>query len=43
VAIARGKLAPKTSFLDTHDEALVKLAPEILVLLAFEGLPPPPA
>ena len=40
--IGRGKLAPKTSFLDTHDEGLVKLAPEILVILAFEGLPPPP-
>ncbi len=42
-AIARGKVAPNSGFLDTHDAALIKLAPEILILLALHDLPAPPA
>lgn len=38
--IARGKIAANSSFLDTHDAALVKFAPEILILLAFHDFPP---
>lgn len=41
--LARGKLAPNSCFLDTHDAALVAIAPELLVLLAFHGLPTPPS
>ena len=41
--IARGKIAANSCFLDTHDAALVKLAPEVLVLLLFHDLPPPAA
>jgi len=37
--IARGKVAANSAFLDTHDEALVAVAPEILLLLAFHDLP----
>ena len=39
--IARGKVAANSCFLDTHDAALVKLAPEVLILLAFHDLPAP--
>ncbi len=41
--VGRGKVAANSAFLDTHDAALVKLAPEVLVLLLFHDLPPPPA
>jgi hypothetical protein len=37
--IARGKIASNSCFLDTHDAGLVKLAPEILILLALHDLP----
>lgn len=40
-AIARGKIAANSSFLDTHDAALVKFAPEVLILIAFHDLRPP--
>ena len=40
--IGRGKVAANSAFLDTHDAALVKLAPEVLVLLLFHDLPAPP-
>ncbi len=36
--IGRGKVAPKTSFLDTHDPKLVAIAPEVMLLLVFHGL-----
>lgn len=38
--IARGKVAPNSCFLDTHDTELVAIAPEVLLLLAFHDLPP---
>ena len=41
--IARGKIASNSCFLDTHDSGLVKLAPEILILLALHDLPVPQA
>src|SRR5882672_8174250 len=37
--IARGKVASNSCFLDTHDEGLVAIAPEVLLLLAFHDLP----
>ncbi len=39
-AVGRGKLAKKTSFLDTHDPGLVAIAPEVLLLMVFHGLEP---
>jgi hypothetical protein len=39
--IARGKIAANSCFLDTHDNDLVTLAPEILLLLVLHDLPGP--
>ena len=41
--IARGKIAPNSCFLDTHDTDLVKLAPEVLLLLVLHDMPAPEA
>lgn len=41
--IARGKIAPNSCFLDTHDADLVKLAPEVLILLVLHDMPAPDA
>ena len=38
--IGRGKVAPKTSFLDTHDTKLVAIAPEVMLLMIFHRLEP---
>lgn len=38
VSVGRGKVAPKTSFLDTHDAQLVAIAPEVLLLMVFHDL-----
>lgn len=38
--IGRGKVAHKTSFLDTPDAKLLAIAPEVLLLLIFHDLPP---
>jgi hypothetical protein len=36
--VGRGKVAAKTSFLDTHDPKLVAIAPEVLLVMVFQGL-----
>ena len=41
--IARGKIAPNSCFLDTHDAALVAIAPEVLILLVLHDMPTPDA
>lgn len=38
--IGRGKVAKKTSFLDTHDAKLVAIAPEVLLMMVFHRLAP---
>jgi hypothetical protein len=38
--VGRGKVAKKTSFLDTHDAGLVAIAPEVLLLMVFQRLAP---
>jgi hypothetical protein len=41
--IGRGKIAPNSCFLDTHDAGLVALAPEVLLLLVLHDMPAPDA
>lgn len=38
--IGRGKIAHKTSFLDTGDARLLAIGPEVMLLLLFHDLPP---
>jgi hypothetical protein len=41
--IARGKIAPNSCFLDSHDAELVAIAPEVLLLLVLHDMPAPDA
>jgi len=36
--VGRGKVAQKTSFIDTHDAKFVAIAPEVLLVLIFHDL-----
>jgi hypothetical protein len=41
--IGRGKVAPNSCFLDTHDAGLVKIAPEVLLMIVLHDMPAPEA